>query len=75
MQFKFDVGITRIGQHNNGLEQRKPHEDQRNEDEGNGDLLLQDPGHTDSIPRILIDGVGIERINQAKVLGVTLRSS
>ncbi len=36
--------------------------------------FCKNPEHTDSIPRILIDGVGIERINQAKVLRATMTS-
>ncbi len=34
--------------------------------------FCKDPGHADSIPWILIDVVGIEHVNQAKVPGVTL---
>ncbi len=41
MYFKFDVEITRIGQYNIEMDQRKPREDRYNEDKGEGDPLLQ----------------------------------
>ncbi len=37
--------------------------------------FCKDPAHTASIPRTLIDGVGMERVEQAKVLGVTLKAN
>ena len=69
MYFKFDIGITRIGQHNIEIDQRKAHEVNTTKAKDMVICFCKDPGHTYTIPRILIDGIGIECVNQAKVRG------